>query len=109
MRKQITQLIDDLDGTFIDGIGVTVGFSLEGKNYEIDLAPSNLERLREALAPYVKAGRVVSVGRTRRNGSSRNPSSDLRAIRAWANANGHPVGDRGRIPESIRAAYDAAR
>jgi Lsr2 len=29
-------------------------------------------------------------------------------IRAWANANGHDIGDRGNIPRHVRAAYDAA-
>ena len=33
----------------------------------------------------------------------------LKAIRDWARENGHPnLGDRGRIPQAIVAAYDAA-
>jgi hypothetical protein len=36
-KKQITQLIDDLDGAVIDG-GTTIHFSLEGRAYEIDLS-----------------------------------------------------------------------
>ncbi|QGN59463.1 hypothetical protein GKE56_09470 [Nostocoides sp. HKS02] len=31
------------------------------------------------------------------------------AIRKWANANGYHVQDRGRIPASVKAAFDAAR
>jgi hypothetical protein len=34
--------------------------------------------------------------------------SNVGAVRAWAQANGHTVGDRGRIPASIVAAYEAA-
>ncbi|WP_437440971.1 Lsr2 family DNA-binding protein [Rathayibacter oskolensis] len=29
-------------------------------------------------------------------------------MREWANANGHQVSDRGRIPAEVQAAYQAA-
>lgn len=48
--------------------------------------------------------------RARRAGGSAPAStrSNVGAVRAWAQANGHSVGDRGRIPASIVAAYEAA-
>jgi hypothetical protein len=47
--------------------------------------------------------------RTRRAaGSAASPRSNVGAIRAWAQSNGHSVGDRGRIPASVVAAYEAA-
>ena len=35
-------------------------------------------------------------------------SSDTQKVREWARANGYEVSDRGRIPASVREAYDAA-
>jgi Lsr2 len=62
-QKVQTVFIDDLDGTEADG---TVRFSLDGTEYEIDLNADHTQALREALAPYVDAGRRVS-------GSARRP------------------------------------
>jgi hypothetical protein len=104
-QRHLVQLVDDLDGSLIDGNGRTVKFGLDGKAYEIDLSDANAERLHAALEPFVKAGRTTSSVRSRATGS-RN-TSDLAAIRSWANANGFKVGDRGRIPEAVRAAYTA--
>lgn len=57
MKRQITHLVDDLDGSDIDEHGKTIRFSLDGRDYEIDLSPANVERLRAAIAPFVAAGR----------------------------------------------------
>jgi hypothetical protein len=105
-QRHLVQLVDDLDGSVIDGNGRTVKFGFEGKSYEIDLSDTNAGKLREVLAPFVKAGRTVASPRGRAS-TSRGKSSDLAAIRAWANANGFKVGDRGRIPEAVRAAFSA--
>jgi hypothetical protein len=111
MKKQITQLVDDLDGTVLEnGAGSTVRFSLEGRQYEIDLSDSNAQKLRSALAPFISAGRSVA-GSTRGSGprrSSRNASGELAAIRSWAQGNGYTVGDRGRISAEVREAYERA-
>jgi hypothetical protein len=64
-----TVLVDDLDGTDIPrGLGVTVRFGIDGRNYEIDLTDENAESLRGALGPFMAAGRRVNVakGRARR-------------------------------------------
>lgn len=37
------------------------------------------------------------------------PAPTAAEIRAWANANGHVVSEKGRIPAAVRAAFDAAR
>ena len=111
MKKQITQLVDDLDGSVLEpGSGSTVRFSLEGRQYEIDLSDSNAQKLRSALAPFISAGRsVAGAGRsagTRR--ASRNASGELAAIRSWAQGQGYTVGDRGRISAEVREAYERA-
>ncbi|GAA1851466.1 Lsr2 family protein [Microbacterium koreense] len=111
-RRIVHQLIDDLDGTVLDvGEGETVLFSLDGVAYEIDLTDANAARLRDALAPFVTAGRSISSPRaTGASSRSRGGSGkkDLTAIREWATQNGYNVSDRGRVAASIVEAYEAA-
>ncbi|GAA2073679.1 histone-like nucleoid-structuring protein Lsr2 [Microbacterium hatanonis] len=112
-RKQITQLIDDLDGQTLEDGGETVLFSLDGRPYEIDLSAEHAAELRDALKPYIDAGRSVGAATrtvTSRSRSTRQQSGrDLGAVRQWARENGHDISERGRIPASILDAYDASR
>ncbi|MGF3056828.1 histone-like nucleoid-structuring protein Lsr2 [Microbacterium sp. YY-01] len=108
-RKIIHQLVDDIDGTVLEpGEGETVRFALDGTSYEIDLTSAHAEQLRQALNPYISAGRRAarpgsgSAGRR----TQRNP--ETAAIRAWAAENGYSVSERGRVPASIVEAYRAA-
>lgn len=108
-KKHITQVIDDLDGSVIDD-GTTMQFSLEGRAYEIDLSSSNAEKMRDALRPYISAGRAAdsphAVPRRTPRGRAI-PTRDLADVRAWAEKNGHPINTRGRISSSVLEAYDA--
>ena len=55
MAQQTTvRFIDDLDGSDASG---TFDFSLDGRNYQIDLSDENAAKLRDALAPYLGAAR----------------------------------------------------
>lgn len=107
-------LVDDLDGSELSDTAVTTRFSLDGSHYEIDLGEANRDKLREVLAPFIAAGRKAaasSASGTRRNaksGSRSGAGKRTAAIREWANANGHSVGERGRIPANIVEAYEAA-
>jgi hypothetical protein len=105
-QKVSVTLVDDLDGS---EASQTVLFALDGKSYEIDLNDDNNSKLREALAPYVGAGRKVGGGRAtvRRIGST-GPARDLAAVRQWARENGYDVNERGRVPGSILEAFDKA-
>jgi Lsr2 len=104
-QKVHITLEDDLDG---GDATETVSFGLDGRSYEIDLNDKNAGKLRDALAPYVAAGR--------RNGGSRNSAAkrrtqvgtSAREIRDWARSNGRKVPDRGRIPADVREAFEAA-
>jgi hypothetical protein len=112
MAQKIT-LVDDLDGSTIDDDGSTVRFAFDGTSYEIDLTTKNADKLRSILEPYTNAARRVRSGGSISGftiGSSPRKSDParLKAIREWANANGRPVADRGRIPNDITEAYDAA-
>lgn len=108
-----TVLVDDLDGTPLSSGASSTSFSLDGVAYEIDLAPENVQRLRDALAPFIAAARRTSTGTGRSaRGGSRAKGSDparLAAIREWARANGHEVSDRGRIAASVMEAYEASQ
>ena len=100
-------LEDDLDG---GPANHTLTFALDGKDYEIDLSEANAEKLREALRPYVAAGRKTARGGSPRGTRTRasNGDPDTARIRAWAKENGHQVSDRGRIHQSVKDAYYAA-
>ncbi|MGW8484501.1 histone-like nucleoid-structuring protein Lsr2 [Microbacterium sp. NPDC055903] len=112
-RKIVHQLVDDIDGTVLEvGEGETVHFSLNGISYEIDLTIEHADELRSALEPFIAAGRRSSTASAARAGSARKRpaarNSDTAAIREWANANGHKVSERGRIPAPVLEAYREA-
>jgi hypothetical protein len=105
----ITQFVDDLSGAVIaEGDGETVSFALDGQQYSIDLTSKNADKMRKAFAEYVAAAAKVGrrTGRTARSGQSGGPSA--REIRDWAKRSGFEVPDRGRIPASVREAFQAA-
>lgn len=109
MAKQtIVTMLDDIDGT---KAVETVAFSIDGRSYEIDLSERNAAKLRRALEPFASKARQAGSDRPPRSnvtnvaavGQSRNA-----LIRAWAAAQGLTVPARGRIPQSVVTAYDAA-
>ncbi|KGM13850.1 histone-like nucleoid-structuring protein Lsr2 [Cellulomonas bogoriensis] len=104
---QTTRVIitDDLDGT--EGAR-TYAFSWQGTGYEVDLTDENRDEFLRVLQPYISAGRKTGSTRRRATTSGAGGSSDSAKVRAWAKANGHKITDRGRIPEHIQQAYDAA-
>jgi hypothetical protein len=105
---RITQvtLVDDVDGSAADE---NVSFSLEGRQYQLDLSKKNAAKLRDALAPFVASARRGG-GRGRSKMTQR-PTADRErttAIREWARQHGHKVADRGRIPADVIEAYEKA-
>ena len=114
MAQQTTvRFIDDLDGSDASG---TFDFSIDGRQYQIDLSDENAAKLRDALAPYIGAARKAG-GRGRGRAprqtavavkSTRSNRDETATIREWARANGHKVNDRGRISKSVMEAYQAA-
>lgn len=110
MATQTTvTLVDDLDGGEADE---QVQFAVDGKSYEIDLSTSNSKKLREVLAPFVKAARRAG---GRRVGATSAPAARAatdreqnQAIREWAQKQGLKVSERGRISASVLDAFKAA-
>lgn len=106
--SQVTRvtLTDDLDGSVA---AQTVRFALEGVGYEIDLTDEHAGELRDALAPYVAAGRRRTAGRAASAG--RAPAVrdyDPQAVRAWAASRKIGLPARGRIPTSVLGQYRTA-
>jgi hypothetical protein len=98
-------LEDDLDGGPADE---TMRFAIGGSQYEIDLSEKNARTFRKGLAPFVEHARKAGRGQPRRSARSSAARERSAGIRAWAKANGIPVSDRGRIPDSVARPYEAA-
>lgn len=103
-QKIEVTLVDDLTGEEADE---TVRFALDGVEVEVDLTTANADELRAALSRFVAAGRRGGVrkGLSGRAGAKRD---DLTKIRQWGRENGYEVSDRGRVAETVKAAYDKA-
>jgi hypothetical protein len=106
-----TRLIDDLDGS--DALR-TVTFAWDSRTYEIDLSKKNVAAFEKTLKPYLAVARSVrpaagSSTRRRSTATKAGPRRNLQPIREWARANGHQLADRGRVPDSVMAAYEAAQ
>lgn len=102
-QKVSVELVDDLDGSPADQ---TISYAFDGKEYEIDLSDSNVERFRKALEPFVSASR--SGRRARRGGRRSSAGYDASEVREWAKKNGLEISDRGRIPSNILEKWRAA-
>jgi hypothetical protein len=91
-----------------DGEHMTRAFSLDGRDYEIDLCEKHSQKFDEAVKRFADKARKVSTRMARpkrRTAAHRQRSAD---IRAWAKRSGIDVSDRGRIPAQVIAKYDAS-
>jgi hypothetical protein len=103
-------LVDDIDDSEATE---TVGFGLDGVDYEIDLSDEHAAELRSALSLYIGHARRTG---GRRRGGKRAPAAATASadgasaadIRAWARENGWEVPERGRVSAEVREAYAAA-
>jgi hypothetical protein len=103
-RTSIT-LEDDIDGGPADQ---TVRFGLGAAQYEIDLNAANADRFRAHLAPFIDHARKPARGQRLRPGRSSAARRDSADVRAWAREHGIEISERGRIPTSVTAQYEAA-
>jgi Lsr2 len=89
-----------------EGEHMTRAFSLDGRDYEIDLCEKHSQKFDEVLARFAEKARKVTgrVTRTkRRTAAHRQRSAE---IRAWAKRSGMSVSDRGRIPAHVIKDYE---
>lgn len=112
MAKKVEVVLTcDLDDTDTPA-AETVTFAFGGQAYEFELCQAHLDEFTKVMEGYAasarRSGRSARGvgGRPHRSGGS---SGDLAAVREWARSNGHKVNDRGRIPASVREAFDAAQ
>lgn len=91
------RLVDDLDGS--DAVE-TVGFALDGADFEIDLSEAHADELRSALAEFVGAARRVQQQRQARVKAPK-ASSETSDAREWLLTNGYEVKAKGRIPVDL--------
>src|ERR1700689_5289944 len=81
-----------------DGEHMTRAFSLDGRDYEIDLCERHSQKFDEVFRRFADRARKVTgrVGRTkRRTAAHRQHSAE---VRAWAKRSGVDVTARGRVP-----------
>jgi len=117
-RKYV--LVDDYDGEPLPEDTQPVTLSLGRTTYSLFLSEGNHGKLLEALEPFIKDAETASAAPTRTRASSGGTSDKekLKAVRAWAQATGYKyknaageevtLGDRGRIPQEVIDAYEAA-
>jgi hypothetical protein len=103
--KVTVVLEDDLDGGPADE---TVRFGLDGVENEIDLSKRHARTFRRELASFLVHARRAEPGRRRRPARGSSGRRRSGGIRAWAKDAGIQVSDRGRIPASVVAQYQAA-
>ena len=106
-KVQVTFACDYDSKEIPNGEQLTRSFSLDGREYEIDLCVKHSQKFDEAVKRFADHGRRVSsrVSRTkRRTTAHRRRSAE---IRAWAKRSGMEVSDRGRIPAQVISKYEA--
>jgi hypothetical protein len=106
-----TELFDDFDAT-TEGV-TSHEFALDGVAFEIDLSATNLARLRDALRPFMTAGRRLPQTRRSAARTATGGRSDAKAKRRWwlaqRDRDDLPAFARsGRIPAAVEQAYRAA-
>jgi hypothetical protein len=105
-------VVDDLDGTAAAG---TYRFALGDVAFEIDLSDDNLQRLRDALAPFMAAGRRLpkTAKANRHAAAGSGASADTKRMRRWWADNQHrddlpPYRAHGPMPQQVRDAHRQA-
>lgn len=110
-QRVVTLLIDDLTGEESEDV-TNVQFSVAGTDFEIDLNDKNHDQFMNALAPYMKNGRRIKrarkAGGSPKRAASAGSGNETAKIREWAKEQGYEVNDRGRVPATVREAYENA-
>lgn len=76
---------------------IVIRFSVDGKDYLLDVSQENADKFHAALDPFIKAARHPVKKDTRRY----KPAD----VRAWAAKHGYQVAERGKIPNEVILAY----
>ena len=106
-QRVVTTFVSDLSGKELGEDVQTVSFGFEGVEYEMDLSEKEAEQLGNTFSKYISSARRVG-GRKRVTARQVSPPGYNKKVREWANANGHKVSARGRIPQEVIDAYEQA-
>lgn len=112
MAQNVTvMLIDDLDQS--SPATETVRFGVDRTAYEIDLSAEHADQLRRLVGRYVAAARRARPAPRRERRPQPRVRTQLdqeqsRRIRSWALERGLLASPRGRIPQQVAEAYEAA-
>lgn len=90
-----------------EGEHMTRAFSLDGRDYELDLCEKHSQKFDEVMKKFVERARKVTARGSRvkrRTAAHRQHSA---AVRAWARESGMEISERGRIPAEVIAKYNA--
>lgn len=98
-REVIVNLIDDIDGSKAD---LTIKYSFDGVNYEIDLTEDHAEDFRQHMQEWLDISRRVGAA----NNTARGVNSETAKIREWARGQGIDVPTRGRLSEEVMKAWE---
>ncbi|MFG2058572.1 histone-like nucleoid-structuring protein Lsr2 [Micromonospora sp. NPDC048930] len=108
--KTVVVVTDDIDHS-TDNVA-THHFALDGVEYKIDLSPHNLQAMREALAPYMAAGRRLAkrpAGSRRGTGTRDGRAPDVSGSRGTRQQLGVPTHRRHSLtPQAAGAEHGAA-
>lgn len=102
----ITEYTSDISG---DPATHSFDFSIDTRDYHIDLTDDEFGRWREAVAPFVKVAQPIRVRAGKKKSPAKKAPNDAAAIRAWAKARGIEVSERGRIQDDVRRRYEAEK
>ena len=102
--RTIVELTEDVDGK---PAAETLRFSLNGREYKIDLSENNAKALRKTFEPWATPARRVS---SRHRGTTTHVDTgvDTAAVRAGAASNDIELATRGRLPKNVIDQYRAA-
>ncbi|WP_396599597.1 histone-like nucleoid-structuring protein Lsr2 [Frigoribacterium sp. R86507] len=95
-KRTIT--IDDYSGEHLTGPVNPTVLTYKGREYSLDLGPTSVQLLDEALRPFIAV-------------AAAKPARHLVApedIREWARRQGMAVKDHGRLSDGVVDAYNAA-
>lgn len=86
-----------------------VALAINGEAVEIDCCAADLKKITDGMTRLMKPGRSINVrDLVRRPTNGHGAEADPQIVRAWAQAKGLPIAEKGRVGEDIVAQWRAA-
>lgn len=107
-KKYQVLVVDDFDGSDIpEGEAQELRFAVNGNEYRMDLGKKNMDKFTREISKWTEKAEKVKSRRGAPRTQTRADVEQLKAVREWANKNGHAVSSRGRIPARVMEAFEA--